>query len=66
MLLFHPGIVERAHDPGANDGSRAFLEKVVQVSFDLPAVPASFGHRMFKEELSEIAGSYATEANGFS
>lgn len=66
MLLFQPSIVERALDPVADDDGRAFLEKIVQVSFDLPAVPASFVHRMFKEELSEIAGPYATEANGFS
>lgn len=66
VLLFQPSIVERALDPVAADDGRAFLEKIVQVSFDLPAVPASFVHRMFKEELSEIAGSYATEANGFS
>ncbi|WP_336956841.1 KAP family P-loop NTPase fold protein [Serratia sp. KG1D] len=66
VLLFQPSIVERALDPVADNDGRAFLEKVVQTSFDLPAVPTSFVHRMFEEELSEIAGSYATEANGFS
>lgn len=66
VLLFQPSIVERALDPVADNDGRAFLEKVVQASFDLPAVPTSFVHRMFKEELSEMAGSYATEANGFS
>ncbi|GKW16960.1 hypothetical protein PEC301937_29090 [Pectobacterium carotovorum subsp. carotovorum] len=66
VLLFQPSIVERALDPVADDDGRAFLEKVVQANFDLPAVPASFVHRMFEEELSEIAGPYATEANGFS
>lgn len=66
VLLFQPSIVERALDPVADNDGRAFLEKVVQASFDLPAVPTSFVHRMFEEELSEIAGPYATEANGFS
>ncbi|HGM6349847.1 TPA: P-loop NTPase fold protein [Serratia marcescens] len=66
VLLFQPSIVERALDPVADGDGRAFLEKVVQANFDLPAVPASLVHRMFEEELSEIAGPYATEANGFS
>ncbi|MHC0023485.1 KAP family P-loop NTPase fold protein [Enterobacter vonholyi] len=66
VLLFQPSIVERALDPVADNDGRAFLEKIVQANFDLPAVPTSFVHRMFEEELSEIAGPYATEANGFS
>lgn len=66
MLLFQPSIVERALDPVADNDGRAFLEKIVQANFDLPAVPTSFVHRMFEKELSEIAGPYATEANGFS
>ncbi|EHD3095314.1 TPA: AAA family ATPase [Salmonella enterica] len=66
VLLFQPSIVERALDPVADGDGRAFLEKIVQVSFDLPAFPASFVHRIFKEELSAIVGPYATEANGFS
>ncbi|OMQ18933.1 KAP family P-loop NTPase fold protein [Serratia oryzae] len=66
VLLFQPSIVERALDPVADSNGRAFLEKVVQANFDLPAVPASIVHRMFEEELSKIAGLYANEANGFS
>lgn len=66
VLLFQPSIVERALDPVADNDGRAFLEKVVQASFDLPVVPASFVHRMFEEELSKMAEFYATEANGFS
>ncbi|WP_322080575.1 KAP family P-loop NTPase fold protein [Paraburkholderia bannensis] len=66
VLLFQPSIVERALDPVADGEGRAFLEKIVQANFDLPAVPASIVHRMFEEELSELAGPYATEANGFS
>lgn len=66
VLLFQPSIVERALDPVADNDGRAFLEKIVQANFDLTAVPTSFVHRMFEEELSEIAGPYATEANGFS
>lgn len=66
VLLFQPSIVERALDPVADGNGRAFLEKVVQANFDLPAVPASIVHRMFEEELTELAGPYATEANGFS
>lgn len=66
VLLFQPSIVERALDPVADGDGRAFLEKVVQASFDLPAVPVSIVHRIFGEELSELVGPYATEANGFS
>ncbi|MGA3771457.1 NTPase [Ralstonia solanacearum] len=66
VLLFQPSIVERALDPVADGNGRAFLEKVVQASFDLPAVPVSSVHRIFGDELSELAGHYATEANGFS
>ncbi|KQN46873.1 NTPase [Serratia sp. Leaf50] len=66
VLLFQPSIVERALDPVADGNGRAFLEKVVQASFDLPAVPASIVHRIFEEELSGLASPYAIEANGFS
>lgn len=66
VLLFQPSIVERALAPVAGGDGRAFLEKIVQANFDLPAVPVSIVHRTFGEELSEIAEPYATEANGFS
>ncbi len=66
VLLFQPSIVERALDPVADGDGRAFLEKVVQASFDLPAVPVSTVHQIFGNELSELAGPYATEVNGFS
>ncbi|KWH26261.1 NTPase [Burkholderia multivorans] len=66
VLLFQPSIVERALDPVADDNGRAFLEKIVQASFDLPAVPTTVVHTIFAEALSELAGPYATEANGFS
>jgi hypothetical protein len=66
VLLFQTSIVERALDPVADGDGRAFLEKIVQASFDLPAVPASLVHRMFEEELAKIADPYAIEANGFS
>ncbi|MCW3551308.1 KAP family NTPase, partial [Burkholderia cenocepacia] len=65
-LLFQPSIIERALDPVADGDGRAFLEKVVQASFDLPVVPVSVVHHIFAEELAELAGTYATEANGFS
>lgn len=66
VLLFQPSIVERALDPVADGDGRAFLEKIVQANFDLPAVPKSIVHRIFGEELSELADIYATEENGFS
>lgn len=66
VLLFQPSIVESALNPVANGDGRAFLEKVVQVNFDLPAVPASVVHHSFSEELSAMASVYATETNGFS
>lgn len=66
VLLFQPSIVERALDPVADGDGRAFLEKIVQANFDLPAVPASIVHRIFSNELEELVGAYATERNGFS
>ncbi len=65
VLLFQPSIVERALDPVADGDGRAFLEKVVQTNFDLPAVPTSVVHRIFGEELSALASAYATQENGF-
>lgn len=66
MLLFQPNIVEQALAPVADGNGRAFLEKVVQANFDLPSVPVTTVHRILGEELSELAGLYAIEANGFS
>lgn len=66
VLLFQPSIVEKALHPVADGDGRAFLEKVVQANFDLPEVPVSTVHEIFASELSTIAESYATEANGFS
>jgi predicted KAP-like P-loop ATPase len=66
VLLFQSSIVERALDPVADGDGRAFLEKIVQANFDLPAVPVSIVHRIFLEELSQLVDRYATEANGFS
>ncbi|HRL94094.1 MAG TPA: P-loop NTPase fold protein [Pseudomonas sp.] len=66
VLLFQPSIVERALDPVADGDGRAFLEKIVQANFDLPAVPVSIVHRIFLEELSQLVDCYATEENGFS
>lgn len=47
VLLFQPSIVERALDPVADDNGRAFLEKIVQASFDLPAVPTTVVHTIY-------------------
>lgn len=66
VLLFQPSIVERALDPVANEDGRAFLEKIVQANFDLPAVPVSMVHQLFATELEELVGTYMTTANGFS
>lgn len=66
VLLFQPSIVESALNPVANGNGRAFLEKIVQASFDLPAVPTHMVHQIFGEQLSILAGRYATEDNGFS
>lgn len=66
VLLFQSNIVERALDPVADQDGRAFLEKIVQTSFDLPAVPVSMVHQLFEEELEALVGRYATQENGFS
>lgn len=66
VLLFQPSIVENALDPVANGDGRAFLAKIVQANFDLPAVPTTLVHSILGEELTQLAGRYANEANGFS
>lgn len=65
VLIFQPSIVEAALDPIAGRNGAAFLEKIVQANFDLPAVPISAVHRIFEAQLNELAGHYATEENGF-
>ncbi|PMY68487.1 MULTISPECIES: P-loop NTPase fold protein [Pseudomonas] len=65
VLLFQPSIVESALDPVADGDGRAFLEKIVQASFDLPMVPTHMVHRIFTENLSQLANAYASEKNGF-
>lgn len=65
VLLFQSSIVERALDPVADGDGRAFLEKIVQASFDLPMVPTHMVHRIFTQNLSPLANPYATEKNGF-
>lgn len=65
VLLFQPSIVEAALNPIAENQGREFLQKIVQANFDLPAVPKSLVHRLFAEELSLVASTYATEENGF-
>ncbi|WP_369987828.1 KAP family P-loop NTPase fold protein [Pseudomonas xanthosomatis] len=65
VLLFQPSIVERALDPVADGDGRAFLEKIVQANFDLPAVPLHMVHRLFAEQLGQMAIQYAKESNGF-
>jgi hypothetical protein len=65
LLLFQPSIVERALNPVADGDGRAFLEKIVQASFDLPIVPENIVYQTFAEELSELVRPHATEVNGF-
>lgn len=65
VLLFQPSVVEAALDPISNAQGREFLEKIVQASFDLPAVAQSTVHRIFTEELGELAAAYASPENGF-
>ncbi|MDH4562884.1 P-loop NTPase fold protein [Pseudomonas sp. BN411] len=66
VLLFQPSIVERALDPVADGNGRAFLEKIVQANFDLPAVPTYMVHQIFGEQLSQLARHFASEQNDFS
>src|SRR5690606_11348975 len=66
VLLYQPSIVERALEPISDGQGRAFLEKIVQTNFDLPAVPSSIVYRIFEDELETLVGHYATEENGFS
>ncbi|UZD91918.1 KAP family P-loop NTPase fold protein [Cognatishimia activa] len=65
VLLHQQSIVEAALDPIANGKGRDFLEKIVQMSFDLPAVPKSTVHRIFTRELSKLANQFAKQENGF-
>lgn len=66
VLLFQPSIVETALTPVANGDGRAFLEKIVQTSFDLPAIPQFLVHNILGEELALLVGGLANPANGFS
>ncbi|MEE5137994.1 P-loop NTPase fold protein [Pseudomonas alliivorans] len=66
VLLFQPSIVESALTPIANGDGRAFLAKIVQASFDLPAVPPFLVHSILGEELALLAGRFANQANEFS
>lgn len=65
VLLFQSSIVEAALNPVANGDGSAFLEKIVQTNFDLPAVPTTIVHKIFGEELNALAESLATKENGF-
>lgn len=65
VLLYQPSIVEHALDSVADGNGRAFLEKIVQTGFDLPAVPTHVVHRLFGEQLTELVGHFATASNGF-
>ncbi|CAH1696673.1 hypothetical protein CHELA1G11_50007 [Hyphomicrobiales bacterium] len=65
VLIFQPSIVEAALDPIADGDGAAFLEKVVQTNFDLPAVPVATVHGVFTEQLSELASVHASKENGF-
>jgi len=66
VLLFQPSIVAHALSGVAGGDGSAFLEKIVQANFDLPAVPAATVHRLFGEELGAMVAPYATPENGFS
>ncbi|MFT5330402.1 MAG: putative KAP-like P-loop ATPase [Parasphingorhabdus sp.] len=65
VLLYQPQVVESALENIAGVSGRDFLEKIVQISFDLPAISPEQVQRIFTAELSSIADSYATEKNGF-
>jgi predicted KAP-like P-loop ATPase len=65
VLLFQQSIVEHALNSVAENGhGRAFLEKMVQVNFDLPAVPKSDVHNIFGSELAILVGNHITEKSG--
>lgn len=66
VLMYQPTIVEAAIDPVTSDRGRAFLEKIIQANFDLPAVPLAVVYRIFDSELSKCVSLYANEANGYS
>lgn len=65
LLLFQRSIVERALDPVADQNGRAYLEKIVQAPFDLPAVEPGRIHRAYVAALDKLVGKYSTAENGF-
>ncbi len=65
VLLFQPGIVETALDAISGGEGVAYLEKIVQANFDLPAPSQEDVQRVFTNELQGLIGPLAIEANGF-
>lgn len=65
VLIFQDSIIEAALDQHSPGHGKIFLEKIVQASFDLPAVPKNIVHSICLEDLEPIIGRYCTPQNGF-
>ena len=65
VLLYQPSIVETALREVAGEDGAAYLEKIVQANFDLPALPADKIFRIFSEQLALLLDHLATPENGF-
>jgi hypothetical protein len=65
VLIFQDSIIERALDQHSPDYGKIFLEKIIQTSFDLPAVPKNIVHTICLEDLESVISHYCTPQNGF-
>lgn len=65
LLLYQRDIVERALDEISGNEGRAYLDKIVQAAFDLPAVDHSRVLTAFGAALDRLLSGYLNAENGF-
>ncbi|MBW8880218.1 MAG: hypothetical protein JF615_01990, partial [Asticcacaulis sp.] len=65
LLLFQPTVVEAALNPVAAGDGRGYLEKIIQASFDLPAVEISRVHKALFAALDLALAGNLTPRDGF-
>ena len=70
LLLSQRDSIEAALDKIASGKGKQFLEKIVQIGFDLPTPPIESVHRILQEQLDQIMGPFirpngSDSANGW-
>ncbi|WP_228767457.1 P-loop NTPase fold protein [Vibrio hibernica] len=64
LLIFQRNIVEEKLTTNSQDG-RDFLEKIIQVPFDIPAVEESRVHSVLFDQLNWLIGQYKNTSKLF-